>query len=73
MLSELVSSTAAKPVIREMAQSNLISDVQLWFWFVEARNKSSHTYNKKIAEEVFATIYQFLPEAKKFRINLDKV
>lgn len=67
------SSTTAKPVIREMAQNGLISDVQLWFGFVEARNKSSHTYDKKIAEEVFAVIDQFLPEATKFRTNLDKV
>ena len=49
------SSTTAKPVIREMAQNNLIDDVGLWFDFVEARNKTSHSYDEKVAEEVLAS------------------
>ena len=55
------SATTAKPVLREMAQNNFIDDVHLWFNFVEARNKSSHTYNDDIAQDVFSILKSFLP------------
>lgn len=53
------TSTTAKPVLREMAQNKLIDDVQLWFNLIEARNKSSHTYDKEVAKEVFAVVKTF--------------
>lgn len=58
------SSTTAKPVLREMAQNGLIEDTQIWFDFVEARNKSSHTYNEDIAQDVFTVLNSFLPHGK---------
>lgn len=65
------TGTTAKPVLREMAQNGLISDIRAWFEFIEARNKSSHTYDKKIAAEVFAIIPQFVDEATKLRAKLE--
>jgi len=56
------SSTTAKPVIREMAQNQLISDPNLWFDFIEARNKSSHSYDEDIAKQVYEAAEQFLTE-----------
>lgn len=53
------SSTGPKIVVREMAQNGLIQDTDLWFDFLEARNKSSHTYNEDIAREVLATLTKF--------------
>lgn len=58
------SSTAPRMIIREMAQNKLIDDPTIWFSFLEARNKTSHTYDEKVAEEVFIEIVKFLPEAK---------
>lgn len=55
-------STTANPVIREMAQNHLISDPALWFEFVEARNKTSHSYNESVAQEVHATAARFIQE-----------
>ena len=55
------TSTTAKPVIREMAQNQLINDVQQWFELIEARNKSSHTYDKVVAQEVFNVVKTFPP------------
>jgi nucleotidyltransferase substrate binding protein (TIGR01987 family) len=57
------SSTAAKPVIREMAQNSLISDVQKWFDFIEGRNKTSHAYDEDIAEQIVRIAQNFYPEA----------
>ena len=36
-----------------MAQSGLITDPNRWFSFIEAKNKSSHTYDEEIAEKVY--------------------
>ena len=64
------SANAPKTIIREMAQSNFISDVNLWFDFLEARNKSSHTYDEDIAIEVFQKTQQFLPQGKALHLML---
>ena len=59
--------------MREMLQEGLISDFQLWFEFVEARNKSSHTYDKKIAEEVYSNASKFLGEIDSLLEGLKKL
>lgn len=53
-------STTAKPVIREMLQNAFISNAELWFDFIEARNKSSHTYEERVAREVFEVAKKFI-------------
>lgn len=58
------SSVTSKPVFREMAAQGLIADIDLWFDFVEARNKSSHTYKEEIAAEVFSVARRFVPEGE---------
>lgn len=58
--------SAPNPAIREMAQNGLIDDPKLWFDFLEARNKSSHTYDEDIAQEVFA-------QTKKIGAEMDKL
>ncbi len=63
-------STAAKPVVREMAQNQLISDPNLWFDFIEGRNKTSHAYDEDIAVEVIKIATAFFPEAQQLLANL---
>ena len=58
------SATAPKQVIREMAQSGFIEDVEFWLKSIDQRNLSSHTYNEKLAEEVFTFAAGFLNPAK---------
>lgn len=64
------ASTAANTVIREMARENLIDDPEKWFEFIVARNQTSHTYDDKVAEKVFATVTRFVPEARRLLQNL---
>ena len=52
----------AKPALREMARADLIADIELWFGFVEARNKTSHSYDEEIAAEIFTQIESFYSE-----------
>jgi nucleotidyltransferase substrate binding protein (TIGR01987 family) len=56
------SSATAKPVVREMLQNGLIDNFDLWFDFIDARNKSSHTYDESIAGEVFDAAVRFIDE-----------
>lgn len=48
----------------------LISDIDVWFDFIDARNKSSDTYDEKIAQEVFSVLQPFLPLAKELMSRL---
>lgn len=47
------TTTAPKDVIREMAQSQYITDVQVWLEAIDMRNLSSHTYKEELAEKVY--------------------
>lgn len=60
-----IVETAPKPALREMARSGLIADFQMWFNFLEARNKSSHTYNEDVALAVFKSACEFLEPSQK--------
>lgn len=58
-----IASQPPKIAIREMARAGLVTEVDKWFDFIEARNKSSHTYDEKIAAEVLAVIPDFILQA----------
>ena len=56
------STSAPKDIIREMAQSAYITDVEIWLEAVNMRNLSSHTYKEDLAEKVYGFAKSFLPE-----------
>jgi len=53
-----------KDLYRIAGQRGLISDFYPWLDYRDARNKTSHSYNENIAEEVYRV-------AKNFKIDLD--
>ena len=53
-----------KDLFREAAKRDLISNIEAWFKHYEARNETSHTYDKEIAKKVFNRAAVFLPDAK---------
>ncbi|TVQ79673.1 MAG: hypothetical protein EA369_04290 [Bradymonadales bacterium] len=57
-----LNATAPKVAIREMARAGLISDIQKWFEFIDARNRSSHTYDEGVAIEVLSAAKKFSSE-----------
>lgn len=57
-------ATAPKPALREMAQAGLIDDFDVWFLFLEARNKSSHTYDEDVAQEVLSVCQKFISKGQ---------
>ncbi len=63
---------APNPAIRDMARNNLIDDPQLWFDFLTARNKTSHTYEEEIAKVVYAEVEKLIPELEQLIKRLKK-
>ena len=68
-----LDTKAPNPAIREMAQNKLIDDTQIWFDFVLARNKTSHSYDEDIAKQVYAEVHRLIPELQKLISNLAKL
>ncbi|MBA3979296.1 MAG: hypothetical protein C0462_01715 [Alcanivorax sp.] len=56
-----ITTSAPKDVVREMAQSGYIDDVQLWLEAIDMRNLSSHAYKEHLAEKVYDFACAFLP------------
>lgn len=52
-----------RELFRLAAQQHLIEDVELWMRFHEARNLTSHTYDRRNAEQSFGAACRFLPLA----------
>jgi len=46
----------ARPVLEQSFQDGYIADGEEWLRMLKNRNLSTHTYNKKIAEELVKTI-----------------
>ncbi|NUM88579.1 MAG: nucleotidyltransferase substrate binding protein [Bdellovibrionales bacterium] len=65
-------TSAPKDVIREMAQSAYISDVDQWLRAIDIRNLPSHTYREDIAETVYDFASRFHPELQRLASALDR-
>jgi hypothetical protein len=48
------------------AERHLIQDIEAWFEYHKARNKTSHIYDEVIAGDVYETAVRFLGDAKAF-------
>ncbi len=54
-----------RDVVRQAFQAQLITDGQTWIEMLEARNKTSHTYDDKQAAKIIQRIQQdFFPAFK---------
>lgn len=52
-----------RELFRLAAESRLIEDVDQWMRHHDARNQTSHTYEPKIAESVYAAAHEFARDA----------
>lgn len=64
IFADTVDTLAYRDLLRTAAERGLITDVKQWFLYRDARNKTSHTYDGKVAAEVFRVIPSFLPDAQ---------
>ncbi len=68
-----LETKAPNPAIRDMAQNKLIDDPNIWFDFLLARNKTSHTYDEEVAKVVYLEVEKLLPELDKLILRLQKL
>ncbi len=63
--STYVDGVTRRELFRLSAENRLISDVDQWMEYHDARNETAHTYNEDTADDVFETSRIFLTDAKK--------
>jgi nucleotidyltransferase substrate binding protein (TIGR01987 family) len=51
-----------KEIFRLAGLEGLIPDAEIWFEFAKKRNKTSHTYDGEVAEEILLSLPNFLRE-----------
>ena len=60
----LMEGVSRRQLFRYAAENRLILDIDTWVGYHELRNKTSHTYDSEVADEIFASAGGFLQEAK---------
>jgi nucleotidyltransferase substrate binding protein (TIGR01987 family) len=70
--SDIVMGVTRKEFYRIAAENLLIPDVEIWWNFHEGRNKTSHTYDSIVADDVLDTAMKFLPYANDFITRLEQ-
>jgi len=70
--SSYVDGVSRRELFRIAAENHLIADVDRWMDYHKARNRTSHTYNEVIFEEVFEAAVDFLHFAKCFLQELER-
>ena len=63
--ADSVDTLAYRDLLRTAAERGLIEDVEQWFLYRDARNKTSHTYEGSVAADVYRVIPVFLPDSQK--------
>ncbi|HEY8272215.1 MAG TPA: nucleotidyltransferase substrate binding protein [Pseudobdellovibrionaceae bacterium] len=68
------SINGSRDATREAFQKNLISQGDIWMEMIKSRNLTSHTYNKKIAEDIVdKVIGLYAPVFKDFELKMDSL
>ncbi|WP_395476677.1 HI0074 family nucleotidyltransferase substrate-binding subunit [Rickettsia endosymbiont of Pantilius tunicatus] len=62
-----------KEVIKEAYAVGIINDEALWVHMLLDRNMTSHTYNEKLADEIYNRIRTYVPELKKLLDIIDRI
>jgi nucleotidyltransferase substrate binding protein (TIGR01987 family) len=66
-------ANSPKQVIREAALEKLIEGPEVWFTFIDERNETVHTYNRKVANSIFAELHKFDKEVSAFIERIKKL
>lgn len=53
-----------RTLLRTARERGLISDVERWFAYRDARNRTSHTYDAAVAAQVYQAAQPFLGDAR---------
>lgn len=59
-----VDGVTRRELFRFTAENRLITNVDRWMEYHDARNQTSHTYNEETAQRVFAEATEFVHDAE---------
>ncbi len=62
-----------KEVIQEAFNVNLIDNEIVWIKMLKDRNMTSHTYDEKLADEIYIRIQLYVPELRNLLNNLTDI
>ena len=68
---EITRGLTRREFYRLAAQLRLIPDMDTWMRYHEARNLTSHRYNRKMMEQVYQAAKDFPPDAQRLFATLD--
>ena len=64
----------SRDATRQAFEVELIADGKIWMDMISSRNKSSHTYNEEIADEIFVKILEeYFPAFLSFKQAMEKM
>lgn len=69
--SEVMDALTKKELFRIAAEYHLIKNVEAWFDYQNARNKTSHIYDEKTAESVYEDAVRFAGAARELLKTLE--
>jgi nucleotidyltransferase substrate binding protein (TIGR01987 family) len=62
----------SRDATREAFQLKLVSNGEIWMEMIGSRNKTSHTYNEEIADEIYSKILKdYYPAFLEFHKNME--
>ena len=67
-----VDGYSKRTLFRVAAERGLVTNPQAWFVYLVQRNKTSHTYDAKVASEVAAVIEDFSRDARALLEQLEQ-
>ena len=67
-----VDGVSRKELFRLAAESQLISDVEVWFEYNKSRNETAHIYERKTAEDVYRAVIGFAVHARALLAALEE-
>ncbi len=70
VFGDSVDTMTYNDVLRTAFERGLIDDLDRWFEYRSARNKTSHTYDAAVAADVFRSVQPFLMDAKRLLTHL---
>ena len=65
LAEEGISVATPKEALRAAYKAYWIRDEALWLVMLDDRNRTSHTYKRDLAEEIYAHVKTYLPEMER--------